>query len=341
MKQVAIMGVSGAVGQVMLRLLDERNFPVSQLRLLASHRSAGRSVTFRGREYPIEPLSECDFNGIDYVLASVPSGVSRLYAPRAAEAGAIVIDNSSAFRMERDVPLVVPEINARCLEQIPRGIVANPNCSTIQMVVALQPLHQRFGLRRVVVNTYQSVSGAGYNGVRELTEQTRALMNDTVCPEPETFPYTIAFNCIPQIGPFQEDGYSQEEHKMIDETRKILDLPDLRVIPTCVRVPILYSHCESLMVETAEPITTEQARLLWGQSPGVTVIDRPEKAQYPMPTPSFKQDDVFVGRIRAVPGSEHALAFWCVSDNLRKGAALNAVQIAENLIMQGSHGGVA
>jgi aspartate-semialdehyde dehydrogenase len=330
-KSVAVVGASGAVGDVMIRLLQERKFPVGSIKFLASERSAGKSVEFAGERYTVEPLTPEAFRGVDIVLSSTPASVSRQYSPIAARAGAVVVDNSSAFRMDPDVPLVVPEVNPHDVARH-RGIIANPNCSTIQMVVALKPIHDVFRIRRVVVSTYQSVSGAGQKGLHELNTQTAALVAGREAPAPAKFAHPIAFNCIPQIDDFLENGYTKEEMKMVLETRKIMGDDSIDVCPTCVRVPVLYSHSESILIETERPITPELARELWSNAPGVTVVDDPEGRQYPLPASARDRDDVFVGRIRADLKRPNALLFWCVSDNLRKGAATNAVQIAEELL---------
>lgn len=331
MKNVAVVGASGAVGDRMIRLLEERNFPVASIKFLASERSAGKSVTFRGKDYPIEPIAAEAFRGVDIVLSSTPGTVSREWSPVAAAAGAVVVDNSSAFRMEADVPLVVPEVNPHDIAWN-KGIIANPNCSTIQMVVALKPLHDAARIRRVVVSTYQSVSGAGMKGIHELETQTEASVTGTDAPAPAKFAHPIIGNCIPQIDDFLPSGYTKEEMKMVHETRKIMGDPTIDVSPTCVRVPVPFSHSESILVETERPITPAQARELWGRAPGITVLDDPTRKQYPLAASAAGRDDVFVGRIRQDLDRPNAILFWCVSDNLRKGAATNAVQIAEELL---------
>jgi aspartate-semialdehyde dehydrogenase len=330
-KRVAVVGASGAVGQVMIRLLGERNFPVGSIKFLASERSAGKTVEFGDTTYPVEPLRPEAFDGVDIVLSSTPASVSREYSPIAARAGAVVVDNSSAWRMDPDVPLVVPEVNPHDVAKN-RGIIANPNCSTIQMVVALKPLHDAFRVRRVVVSTYQSVSGAGQKGLHELQEQTAAHVHGHEPPAPSKFAHPIAFNCIPHIDEFLPNGYTKEELKMVNETRKIMGDDSIDVCPTCVRVPVMYSHSESILVETERPITPEAAREVWSTAPGLVVLDDPAGKTYPLPTAAAFRDEVFVGRIRADMSRPNALLFWCVSDNLRKGAATNAVQIAEELL---------
>lgn len=330
-KNVAVVGASGAVGERMIRLLEERGFPVASIKFLASARSAGRSVLFRGESQPIRELSAKEFSGVDIVLSSTPASVSRAWSPIAASAGAVVVDNSSAFRMEPDVPLVVPEVNPHDIRKH-RGIIANPNCSTIQMVVALKPLHDFARIRRIVVSTYQSVSGAGMKGIHELESQTEAKVRKAAMPPPSKFPHPILANCIPQIDDFLPSGYTKEEMKMVNETRKIMGDPTIDVSPTCVRVPVPLSHSESILIETERAISPEQAREIWSRSPGITVVDHPGQRQYPLAATAAGKDDVFVGRIRQDLSRPNALLFWCVSDNLRKGAATNAVQIAEKLL---------
>jgi aspartate-semialdehyde dehydrogenase len=330
-KNVAVVGASGAVGERMIRLLEERAFPVASIKFLASARSAGQSVVFRGESHPIRELSAGQFSEVEIVLSSTPASVSRQWSPVAAAAGAVVIDNSSAFRMDPDVPLVVPEVNPHDIVKH-RGIIANPNCSTIQMVVALKPLHDFARVRRVVVSTYQSVSGAGMKGIHELESQTSAAVKNGAIPAPSKFAHAIFANCIPQIDDFLPGGYTKEEMKMVNETRKIMGDPSIDVSPTCVRVPVPLSHSESILVETERPVSPEQAREIWSRSPGVTVVDDPERGRYPLAASAAGKDDVFVGRIRQDLSRPNTLLFWCVSDNLRKGAATNAVQIAEKLL---------
>ncbi len=331
MKSVAVVGASGAVGAVMIRLLEERQFPLSTIKFLASGRSAGKTVQFRGESYPIEPLTPEAFADVDIVLSSTPASVSREFSPIAAQAGAVVVDNSSAFRMDPHVPLVVPEVNPHDVAKH-HGIIANPNCSTIQMVVALKPLHDAFRVRRVVVSTYQSVSGAGEKGLYELQTQTAAQVAGEPLPSPSKFAHPIAFNCIPQIDDFLPNGYTKEEMKMVNETRKIMGDETIDVCPTCIRVPVLYSHSESILVETEEPITPAAARDVWSRAPGLIVLDDPDLKLYPLPAAAAHRDEVFVGRIRQDLKRPNGLLFWCVSDNLRKGAATNAIQIAEELL---------
>lgn len=331
MKHVAVVGASGAVGERMALLIEERQFPLASIRFLASPRSAGRLIRFRGEPHPIREISEATLAGVDIVLSSTPASVSREWSPRAAALGAVVVDNSSAFRMDPDVPLVVPEVNPQAVLNH-KGIIANPNCSTIQMVVALKPLHDAARVRRVVVSTYQSVSGAGMKGLQELEDQSQAQALGNPLPQPVKFAHPILGNCIPQIDDFTPGGYTKEELKMVNETRKIMGDPTIEVCPTCVRVPVPMSHSESIWVETERPITPDQARRLWASAPGVTIVDDPLEFAYPLARTATGKDDVFVGRIRQDLSRANVLLFWCVSDNLRKGAATNAVQIAETLL---------
>ncbi|WP_165228688.1 aspartate-semialdehyde dehydrogenase [Aquisphaera insulae] len=331
MKNVAVVGATGAVGDRMVRLLEERNFPVRSIKFLASERSAGKTLTFRGKDHRIEPISGDAFRGVDIVLSSTPGSVSKEWSPIAAAAGAVVVDNSSAFRMDPEVPLVVPEVNPQDVARN-KGIIANPNCSTIQMVVALKPLHDAAKIRRVVVSTYQSVSGAGMRGIRELESQAEATVKGTDVPAPAKFAHPIIGNCLPQIDDFLPSGYTKEEMKMVNETRKIMGDPTIDVCPTCVRVPVPYSHSESILVETERPISVEQAHALWRKAPGVILQDDPSRLEYPLAAEANGRDEVFVGRVRQDLERPNVLLFWCVSDNLRKGAATNAVQIAEELL---------
>jgi aspartate-semialdehyde dehydrogenase len=333
--RVAVVGATGAVGREMLKTLAERRFPVTEVAAVASGRSTGAEVSFGEKAVlKVRNLETFDFAGWDIGLFSPGAAVSAVHAPRAAEAGCVVIDNTSQFRMEPDVPLVVPEVNPHHLAKFARRrIIANPNCSTIQMVVALKPLHDRFTVRRVVVATYQSVSGAGKEGMDELYNQTKAaFVHDPV--KPEHFTKEIAFNCIPHIDKFLDDGSTKEEWKMAAETRKILD-PDIRVFATCVRVPVFIGHAEAINVEFENPVTAGEARAVLREADGVTVLDQREDGGYITPAECAGEDAVYVSRIRRDPTIENGLAFWCVSDNLRKGAALNAVQIAETLVAQG------
>ncbi len=332
--RVAVVGATGAVGREILKTLAERDFPVDEVAAVASPRSAGQEISFGEKAVlKVRNLETFDFKGWDIGLFSPGAAVSAIHAPRAAAAGCLVIDNTSQFRMEHDVPLVVPEVNPQALSRIHRGIVANPNCSTIQMVVALKPLHDKYRIKRVVVSTYQSVSGAGKDGMDELWAQSRAMyVNDPVVAQ--EFTKQIAFNCIPHIDKFMDDGATKEEWKMAVETRKILG-GDILVHATCVRVPVFIGHSEAVTVEFHEPVTAGDARNLLRDAPGVTVMDTRDDAGYMTPIDCAGEDAVFVSRIRKDPTVEHGLSFWCVSDNLRKGAALNAVQIAETLVAQG------
>ncbi len=334
--RVAVVGATGAVGREMLKTLAERQFPADAVAAVASGRSAGAEVSFGEKQIlKVQNLETFDFAGWDIGLFSPGAAVSAIHAPRAAAAGCVVIDNTSQFRMEPDIPLVVPEVNPQALAKFARrNIIANPNCSTIQMVVALKPLHDRFRIKRVVVATYQSVSGAGKEGMDELFAHTKAVfVNDPT--RPEQFTKEIAFNCIPHIDKFMDDGSTKEEWKMTVETRKILD-PDIAVHATCVRVPVFIGHGEAVNIECEHPITVNEARAALRAAPGVTVVDTREDGGYITPIECAGEDAVFVSRIRKDPTAAHGLSFWCVSDNLRKGAALNAVQIAETLVKQGA-----
>ena len=329
---VAVVGATGAVGEEMRKILAERLFPVDRLRLLASERSAGQRLEFCGQQVPVEALDEDSFDDVDIALFSAGSSVSARYAPAAVDAGAVVIDNTSRFRMDDDVPLVVPEVNAREIaDHVRRGIIANPNCSTIQMVVALKPLYDAAGITRIVVSTYQSVSGAGRQAMEELGTQTAALFNGREV-ECERFPHRIAFNCIPHIDSFLPNGYTGEEMKMIRETRKILGDPDIRITATAVRVPVFCSHSESINVETRTKLSAGDVRAILREAPGVLLRDDPQDNDYPLATEVTGKDATFVGRIREDDSVDNGINLWVVGDNLRKGAALNAVQIAEILI---------
>jgi aspartate-semialdehyde dehydrogenase len=331
---VAVVGATGVVGAEMVKVLEERDFPVGRLLPLASDRSIGRDVSFHGKELPVEVLAASSFEGIDIALFSAGGAISREFAPIAAAAGAVVVDNTSAFRMEPDVPLVVPEVNPGDLAGWKRRrIIANPNCSTIQMVLALAPLHRRSRITRVVVSTYQSVSGAGIQAMEELSKQSVALFSGGDC-KVEAFPHRIAFNCIPQIGTFLDDGSTEEERKMVQETVKILGDERIRVAATTVRVPVFCGHSESVNVEFEEPLDPDEARELLREQPGIEVVDDPNLCRYPLALQATGTDPVYVGRIRRDSSVPHGLAMWIVADNLRKGAALNAVQIAEILIRE-------
>lgn len=331
--KVAVVGATGAVGNLMVKVLEERAFPVSELKLLASARSVGKTLAFRGREIPVRELKEDSFQGIQVALFSSGAGVSRKFAPIAARSGAVVIDNSSAFRMDPKVPLVVPEVNPDAA-LAHSGIIANPNCSTIQMVVALKPIYDAVGIGRIVVTTFQAVSGTGKRAIEELRSQVRDIMNGNEVKS-EVYPHQIAFNCLPHIGPFLDNGFTEEEMKMLNETRKIFEDPNIRVCATTVRVPVLYGHSESVNIETGKPISVEKVRELLGRASGVKVVDDPSNACYPLALNAEGTDDTYVGRIRVDPSVENGLAMWVVADNIRKGAASNAVQIAETLLNRG------
>lgn len=336
---VAVVGATGAVGREMLHLLATRGFGAGTVRALASRRSAGSTLEFEGRTLTVEELTADSFGGVDIALFSAGGGTSLEFAPRAAAAGALVVDNSSAFRYEADVPLVVPEVNLEASRQAlaegGRRIIANPNCSTIQMVVALQPLHTAAGIRRVIVSTYQSVSGAGQKGIDELLAGTRAHLAGEPEPAPAKFAHPIAFNALPHIDSFLDNGYTREEMKMVWETRKIMSLPSLPVSATCVRIPVLRSHSEAVTVELDRPLSAQEARAVLAVAPGITVVDDPATASYPLPRAAESQGTTYVGRIRVDPDFPNVLHLWVVSDNLWKGAALNAVEIAEAVTDQG------
>ncbi len=333
--RVAVVGATGAVGREMLKTLAERNFPVDEVAAVASGRSTGSEVSFGEKTVlKVKNLDTFDFRGWDIGLFSPGASVSAVHAPRAAEAGCVVIDNTSQFRMDPDIPLVVPEVNPHHLRQFTkRRIIANPNCSTIQMVVALKPLHDQWKIKRVVVATYQSVSGAGKEGMDELFNHTKQVFVHE-SDKPQQFTKEIAFNCIPHIDKFMDDGATKEEWKMVVETKKILD-PSIAVHATCVRVPVFIGHGEAVTVEFEHPVTAGEARAALREAPGVEVVDVREDGGYVTPLECAGEDAVFVSRIRKDPTVPHGLSFWCVSDNLRKGAALNAVQIAEELVAQG------
>jgi aspartate-semialdehyde dehydrogenase len=329
---VAVVGATGAVGNEMIRVLEQRNFPVGQLKLLASARSIGKSLQYKGKPVEVEVLNEHSFGGVQVGLFSAGGSISEKYAPIAARAGCVVIDNTSAFRMDPDIPLVVPEVNAEAIGQYKnKGIIANPNCSTIQMVVALKPIHDAVRIKRIVVSTYQAVSGTGKNAIDELDAQTRAIVSGLE-PSVKVYPHQIAFNCLPQIDVFLENGYTKEEMKMVNETKKIMNDQTIAVTATTVRVPVFYAHSESVNIETERKITPAQVRDLLSRAPGVQVIDDPAQRRYPLAIHAAGKDDTFVGRIREDESIANGINMWIVSDNLRKGAALNAVQIAEILI---------
>jgi aspartate-semialdehyde dehydrogenase len=328
---VAVAGATGAVGSQMMACLEERDFPVKNLKLLATARSAGRTLRFKGEEIPVEELTESSFKGVDIGIFSAGGATSQKYAPAAAKDGCVVVDNSAAWRMDPDVPLVVPEVNPHAVAGYSKkGIIANPNCSTIQMVVALAPIHRKVGIKRVVVSTYQAVSGTGKKAIDELYNQTKAILN-FLEPENKVYPHRIAFNCLPHIDVFLDNGYTKEEVKMVNETRKILEDDSIGITATTVRVPVFFSHSESVNVETHQPISPDEVRELLMNAPGVVVVDDPSKNQYPMAIDAAGRDETFVGRIRADVSIPNGINLWVVSDNIRKGAATNAVQIAEIL----------
>ena len=328
--RVAILGATGAVGTELIELLQSRQFPVSELKLLASPRSAGRTLTFQGEELPIEAVGEDSFANVDIVLASAGGSISKTWAPKAAAAGAVVIDNSSAFRMDPDVPLVVPEVNPEAAAKH-QGIIANPNCTTILMSVAVWPLHQVQPIRRIVAATYQSASGAGARAMEEVKVQAQAILNGET-PITEVFPYPLAFNLFPHNSKLTEQGYCEEELKMVNETRKIFGAPDLRITATCVRVPVLRAHSEAINLEFDAPFDVAQAQEVLSQAPGVKLVQDWQANYFPMPIEASGRDEVLVGRIRQDLSHPCGLELWLSGDQIRKGAALNAVQIAELLV---------
>jgi aspartate-semialdehyde dehydrogenase len=328
--QVAVVGATGAVGREMISILEERDFPVEKLTLLASARSAGNEMEYKGEKIPVQELTNDSFAGIDVALFSAGASVSREYAPIAAKVGCVAIDNSSAFRMDKDIPLVVPEVNPDAIGDSP-GIIANPNCSTIQMVVALNPLHKKHRIKRVVVSTYQAVSGSGKKAVDELKKQNEDIQAGNPV-EKDVYPHQIASNCLPHIDVFLENGYTKEEMKMVNETKKIMSDDSIMISPTAVRVPVVNAHSESINVEMEDEVSAHEVRSLLSQSPGLKIVDSPEANEYPLSIDASGRDEVFVGRIREDLTNPNAINFWVVADNLRKGAALNAVQIAELLL---------
>lgn len=329
---VAVVGATGAVGQEMMNVLAQRQFPVARLVPLASERSVGKTVSFQDEDLPVQTLGPTSFQGVDVALFSAGTDVSLEYGPIAAQAGALVVDNSAAFRMDPEIPLVVPEVNAgMCAQWARRGIIANPNCSTIQLCVVLHPLQRAAGLRRVVVATYQATSGAGQAAMEELTTQVGQIFSGEL-PTAKEFPHPVAFNCLPQIDQFLEHGYTKEEWKVITETRKILDLPELPITATAVRVPVYIGHSEAVHLELERALSPDEARRILRQSPGIVVEDDPAQCRYPLAREVAGTDAVYVGRIRRDCAFEHGLACWIVADNLRKGAALNAIQIAEIVV---------
>lgn len=330
--RVAVLGATGAVGTELLELLEARDFPLAELKLLASARSAGRTLPFKGELLPVEAIDDRSFDQIDIVLASAGASTSRALAAKAVAAGAVVIDNSSAFRMDPSVPLIVPEVNPQAAADH-RGIIANPNCTTILLSVAVYPLHQVQPIQRLVAATYQSASGAGARAMEELKVQTQTILNGQA-PEPEIFPYPIAFNLFPHNSALNEQGYCEEEMKMVNETRKIFGVPDLRVTATCVRVPVLRAHSEAINLEFDQPFSVEKAREILAQSPGVKLVEDWKANYFPMPIEASGRDEVLVGRIRQDLSHPCGLELWLCGDQIRKGAALNAVQIAELLVQK-------
>ncbi|MBS3780806.1 MAG: aspartate-semialdehyde dehydrogenase [Desulfovermiculus sp.] len=327
---VAVAGATGAVGREMLKILHERKFPAREVRALASSRSAGSTLPFGDHELRVAELTEDSFADVDLALFSAGGDTSKKFAPIAAQAGCVVVDNSSAWRMDPEVPLIVPEVNSEALDAH-KNIIANPNCSTIQMVVVLKPIHDTVGITRVVVSTYQAVSGSGQKAIEELQNQVRALFNmqDPAC---EVYPHQIAFNCLPHIDAFLDNEYTKEEMKMVNETTKIMSDESLKVTATTVRVPVFYGHSESVNIETKKKLTSKEARGLLSQAPGVRVLDNPKENIYPLPIEAAGTDETFVGRIREDETIANGLNMWIVADNIRKGAALNTVQIGEELI---------
>ena len=326
---VAVVGATGAVGREMLQTLERRDFPAASVKALASARSAGTALPFKGGELTVEELTPQSFAGVDLALFSAGGGTSETFAPHAVRAGCVVVDNSSQWRMDERCPLVVPEVNPQALKKH-KGIIANPNCSTIQMVVALMPLHKAAEIKRVVVSTYQAVSGTGQKAIAELENQVRQMFN-MQDPDVKVYPHRIAFNCLPQIDVFLDNGYTKEEMKMVLETVKIMEA-DIPVTATTVRVPVFYGHSEALNVEFAKPLSAKEARVVLAGAPGIQVVDNPDAKMYPMPIDAAGEDEVFVGRIREDATRSNTLNLWVVADNIRKGAALNAVQIAERLL---------
>lgn len=330
---VAIVGATGLVGQEFIKVLTQRSFPMSSIRLLASDRSAGRKLRINNEELEVKETTTNSFDKVDVALFSAGAEISNYFSPIAARAGAVVIDNSAAFRMDPEVPLVVPEVNPDDIKEH-KGIIANPNCSTIQMVVALYPLHKVNPIKRVIVDTYQAVSGTGSAALEELSEQARLVLEGRNVV-PHVYPHQIAFNLLPEIDVFLDNGYTKEEWKMVEETRKIMHANEMAISATCVRVPIFVSHSEAIHIEFSEPMSPDAARRILAEAPGVRVLDDPNISLYPQPWSVAGSDDVFVGRIRQDTSQSYGLAMWVVADNLRKGAALNAIQIAETMVEKG------
>ena len=330
--RVCVVGATGVVGQEMIKVLEQRQFPVRDLKLLASERTVGTKWEFKGEELKVEVLGEDSFKDMEIGLFSAGGSISQKFAPIASQEGCVVIDNTSTFRMDPEVPLVVPEVNPHAIaDYTHKGIIANPNCSTIQMVVVLKPIHDVAKIRRVVVSTYQSVSGTGKDAIRELEKQTLAIFNqnEITC---DVYPHQIAFNCLPHIDVFSENGYTKEEMKMVNETKKIMEDESIGITATTVRVPVFYGHSESVNIETVKKITPDEVRGMLSRAPGIMVVDNPKKNVYPLATYAAGRDETFVGRIREDLSIENGINMWIVSDNVRKGAALNAVQIAETLV---------
>jgi aspartate-semialdehyde dehydrogenase len=330
---VAIAGATGAVGLEMIKVLQQRKFPVGSIKLLASERSEGKELSFADRPVKVERLTQNSFRGVEVALFSAGASRSLEFAPAAAAAGAVVVDNSSAFRMDPEIPLVVPEVNAPAISQYKkRNIIANPNCSTIQMVVALKPIHDVARIKRIVVSTYQAVSGTGLKAIEELFKQSQAILSNSKDIQRRVYPHQIAFNCLPQIDVFLENAYTKEEMKMVLETQKIMGDPTIRVTATTVRVPVFHSHSESVNIETEKKIKPNEVKEILAKAPGVVVVDNPALSEYPLAIHAAGRDETFVGRIREDESIPNGINLWIVSDNVRKGAALNAVQIAEILI---------
>lgn len=329
---VAVAGATGAVGQCMIKVLEERDFPINEIRLLASERSLGKELPFRGKPTPVAELTKKSFEGIDIALFSAGGARSFDFAPAAAAAGAVVIDNSSAYRMDPDVPLVVPEVNPHHIRMYTnKRIIANPNCSTIQMVVALKPIHDLARITRIVVSTYQAVSGTGQKAIQELDSQIRAYVSGNQMPR-SVYPHQIAFNCLPHIDSFLPNGYTKEEMKMVNETKKIMGDDSIRVTATTVRVPVFWGHSESVNIETEKKISAEEVKALFAKAPGIVLVDEPDQFLYPLAIDAAGHDETFVGRVREDESIPNGINMWVVADNIRKGAATNAVQIAEILV---------
>jgi len=330
---VAVVGATGAVGEEMLKILQQRNFPLKNLRVLASERSKGKLLKFKEEKLKVERLSSASLKGIEIALFSAGASISREFSPKMVKMGAVVVDNSSAFRMEKDVPLIVPEVNPWALKNH-QGIIANPNCSTIQLVVAINPIHLRVKIKRMIISTFQSVSGTGREAILELKKQSESYLSGGSTTS-KVYPHQIAFNLLPHIGQFLPSGYTEEEMKLVNETRKIMEDPSIAITATCVRVPVFISHSEVVTIETKEKISVEKVREILSSSPGVIVKDKPQENSYPLPIEAAGKDEVFVGRIREDESITNGINLWVVADNLRKGAALNTIQIAELLIQEG------